>query len=455
MLSTRGLMVHTGEGWELVCNPYLGINDFEGPYFEVLAGDVLVMATSAGLLRSADEGCTWSVISPFSGLAVRGLVRDPSDPSALVVTTNQSGFDNGVFRSTDAGLSWQRVSRYPAQHMYGELAAATGGGGPLVTSGLFFDLQTLTFRDFGARSEDGGAGWMRDEGPMLPDDVDLVPLAVEAPPGTRYLARAVDGRIEQPADRLLAFDSAQATWAGGDAGATGDASADAAPPLASTTGGFTSLLETPKLLAAAFDARGGGAWAGAEQGLWRSTGPGATFDRVASGVTAISCISLRGAELHVCGHFDTGFSGVGTSTDSAASFEPLLDFREVRSLRRCGADSELAISCASSWEDWTREILTAADASASDSGAADAGATLDASAPGPAPNGNDAAATIGNTDAGSAPRNSGDGSSCGCSVPRTTGAGSSAWLVATWGLLLGRRRRCTLRAPKGAERRRR
>jgi photosystem II stability/assembly factor-like uncharacterized protein len=113
----------------------------------ILAGDVLYVATAfsgmerrASLLRSADGGDTWQ--SAGSGLfanSFTALAAAPSDPSTLYVAP----VAQGVFRSRDGAASWTRASRGlrptqvtrvvadPAQP--GHLLAGTYGAGVLAT----------------------------------------------------------------------------------------------------------------------------------------------------------------------------------------------------------------------------------------------------------------------------------------------------------------------------------
>jgi photosystem II stability/assembly factor-like uncharacterized protein len=58
-----------------------------------------------GLWISNDSGHTWSEAAGLHGQSIRAFVEAPSDPRTLFAGTLQ-----GVFRSTDAGATWQQIS---------------------------------------------------------------------------------------------------------------------------------------------------------------------------------------------------------------------------------------------------------------------------------------------------------------------------------------------------------
>lgn len=61
-----------------------------------------------GVYRSADAGHTWQLIG-LAGLVVRAIAEAPSNPDILV-----AGATDGVYRSEDSGKHWARIS--PEKH---------------------------------------------------------------------------------------------------------------------------------------------------------------------------------------------------------------------------------------------------------------------------------------------------------------------------------------------------
>jgi photosystem II stability/assembly factor-like uncharacterized protein len=67
----------------------------------------------SAIYRSEDGGATWPVSITISGAHVMSLLADTSDPPMLYAGTGQGQWTGGpskVFRSTDAGLTWDEVS---------------------------------------------------------------------------------------------------------------------------------------------------------------------------------------------------------------------------------------------------------------------------------------------------------------------------------------------------------
>jgi photosystem II stability/assembly factor-like uncharacterized protein len=60
---------------------------------------------SGDLFRSDDGGCTWKALPEMHGKSIRAMTLAPSDPKTVIV-----GALDGVFRSRDAGNTWQRIS---------------------------------------------------------------------------------------------------------------------------------------------------------------------------------------------------------------------------------------------------------------------------------------------------------------------------------------------------------
>jgi photosystem II stability/assembly factor-like uncharacterized protein len=70
-------------------------------------------SSDSAIYRSEDGGATWPVSFTISGAHVMSLLADASDPPMLYAGTGQGKWTGGpskVFRSTDAGLTWEDVS---------------------------------------------------------------------------------------------------------------------------------------------------------------------------------------------------------------------------------------------------------------------------------------------------------------------------------------------------------
>lgn len=97
--------------------------------------------------RSDDGGRTWSSTRPaLPGTDIHGLAASATRPSTFYAYV----VGQGLYRSDDAGQSWQRGGGAPGSTM--SLAAASGGGADVLFASTMEGVQ---------RSRDGGATWER------------------------------------------------------------------------------------------------------------------------------------------------------------------------------------------------------------------------------------------------------------------------------------------------------
>ena len=158
--------------------PYNSVDHHGGIYEIVVAASnsrILYMAYSGGVFRSTDKGLTWTetgfpVVSNMD--ANEGIQRghgqkaavDPVNPDHVLIGTPQ----NGLWRSTDAGARFLRVSDVP-------VSSSRDGSFPGIL-GIIFNRHSprrdnLTSEIFASsyghgvyRSIDGGATWTRTDG---------------------------------------------------------------------------------------------------------------------------------------------------------------------------------------------------------------------------------------------------------------------------------------------------
>ena len=80
----------------------------------------------AQLFKSTDGGISWTSISNgFPTAGVGDVAIDPSDPNTLYATTGDSDYYNaytdGVYKSTDGGLTWHKLTSLPVVPSGGEI----------------------------------------------------------------------------------------------------------------------------------------------------------------------------------------------------------------------------------------------------------------------------------------------------------------------------------------------
>jgi len=138
------------------------------------------VAYGSEVLRSADGGHTWTSIDSGIGGKGRSICVTPADTRVVFVTT-----DAGVFRTRDAGTTWQLVWS----------AAERGGGAGIVVDSVNASLVYAQGPGGLWISEDGGDHWQMAPLPnpaafgLLPDPVDSGRLFVATQAGAVFESR--------------------------------------------------------------------------------------------------------------------------------------------------------------------------------------------------------------------------------------------------------------------------
>ena len=124
--------------------------------------EVVFAGADAGLARSDDAGVTWSqVSSPFDGRQVWSVAIDPADPDSMLAGTGAPS-RAAMFRTADGGASWERLGPVLPEH-------CAGVSKPRILT-IAWDHVDGTSAWFGVeegglwRSRDRGATWERTDG---------------------------------------------------------------------------------------------------------------------------------------------------------------------------------------------------------------------------------------------------------------------------------------------------
>ena len=142
-----------------------------------------------GIWRSADRGDTWTNVLQGVG---RAIASDPNDPSRFYATldfTNSCNVGtlpaNGVFASTDSGLTWTPTTNQSAPLVEGELNNAklsVSADGSRVWSSLLKDGRANST----GYSDDNGRTWtLLDDIKTLESDGDIEGLNPREKPGSQ------------------------------------------------------------------------------------------------------------------------------------------------------------------------------------------------------------------------------------------------------------------------------
>ena len=126
VVSTRGAVAGPGEieSWT-----DLGPGNIGGRtrtlVFDPIDPDIMYSGgTSGGVWKSTDGGASWTALDDtMANLAITSIVMDPTDPDILYAATGEGFFGGtgpagrgfGVFKTTDAGATWDLVLANPNQ----------------------------------------------------------------------------------------------------------------------------------------------------------------------------------------------------------------------------------------------------------------------------------------------------------------------------------------------------
>jgi len=131
-----------------------------------------------GLYRSNDAGATWT-LAGLSGEVLRAVEQSSSDPQVFVAGTR-----GGVFRSTDAAQSWQRISPVDDPELRNVDSVAIDPRDPRIIYAGTYHLPWKTF--------DAGKNWIAVASGMI-DDSDVMSLRVDSTSPQRIFASACSG----------------------------------------------------------------------------------------------------------------------------------------------------------------------------------------------------------------------------------------------------------------------
>ncbi len=315
---------------------YLGEEIFAGGFSIAVAPSApstVYFGTTIGVFKSTDAGVTWvGVNNGLPGGTVGGLVIDPGDARKVYALVAPSG----IYKTTNGGVSWQEASSG---------LPAVFGNGTLVMHP--FDPRTLYLAiDAGTgvyRTEDGAGSWeaLPGPGPAL-SSVAIDPLA----PSTLYVGSYLEGlyksvdegeswvRLDSTGNGF--FDEDVMTIAVdpvdpsrvyvGVRGAGVFRSLDGGDHWELATEGLAAFQtsavvvdpETSSVLYA-----GGGVGGFGSAGVWKSVDGGESWEPALQGLTNFQVFDLEGDPENPATLYAATSGGVHKTTNGAASWVPI------------------------------------------------------------------------------------------------------------------------------------
>jgi photosystem II stability/assembly factor-like uncharacterized protein len=413
IVTNRGLVFRdpASGATRLLCNEALHVNSAELPNVAMTSDGALIVASSAGLRLSRDQGCSWAELDGLSASSAPALAQDPRDPDTLVVAT-YGGAEPGLHVTHDGGATWTlALATDPSDYVRSLLASPADPASVYATVTTFTSGARPTHSLL--RTRDSGQSWERLPLPLLETDNAAI-AAASAPDDANSVALYTIANSPGLDDGQLLLS--------GDGGES-----------------FQIVFSRPEIRAATF-ASDGQLWVAARDGLFGAAPNALAFEQV-SAATQLGCVQEWGSALLACGHYAgeaTPASGVGVFDPQSERFQRLFDFEGVASRVSCPLDSASEILCQGPWRDWQAELLTGALGGAS--GAAGAPGWWPGAMPA-ASNAAPAAASPQPLPAGSASAGADAAAACDLASARGHGEQGHAWLALSGLALAALRRR--------------
>jgi photosystem II stability/assembly factor-like uncharacterized protein len=136
-----------------------------------------------GVYRSADAGHSWQLIG-LQGLVVRAIAQAPSNPEILI-----AGATDGVFRSDDSGKHWARISPEKHEDLRNFDSIAID---PRDASTIYAGTYHLPWK-----TTDGGKNWAPVHQGMV-DDSDVMSITIDQNDPSHIFASACSGIYHSP-----------------------------------------------------------------------------------------------------------------------------------------------------------------------------------------------------------------------------------------------------------------
>src|ERR1051326_5947254 len=135
-----------------------------------------------GFFKSTDGGATFRESSELKNEAIHSLAQSSSDPDTLI-----AGTFNGIFRSDDAGETWQQL---PTQNTPNLVRVESLAIDPRTTNIIYAGTWYLPYK-----SSDGGQTWKSIKTGII-DDSDIFAIDIDPHDPNHIIASACSGIYE-------------------------------------------------------------------------------------------------------------------------------------------------------------------------------------------------------------------------------------------------------------------
>jgi photosystem II stability/assembly factor-like uncharacterized protein len=231
-----------------------------------------------GFFKTTDGGQTWREAPELKEEALHSLTQSAKDPNLLIVGTNR-----GLYRSLDAGESWEQMQTASAPGLINVESLAID---PRNTNVIYAGTWYLPYK-----STDGGQTWTNIKNGII-DDSDIFAIDIDPREPNHIVASACSGIYETK--------DAGASW-------------HKVQGIPSQSRRTRAILQHPSL--------GGIVFAGTTEGFWRSTNGGDSWMLTTSKQLEINSIAVHPSNPQTV-YIGTNNYGVMVSRDGGKNFVP-------------------------------------------------------------------------------------------------------------------------------------
>ena len=259
----------------------------------LIVGAWVIDRPDGGLFISNDGGATWTNQAEMRGQSIRSLAQSLSDPAILVAGSLQ-----GVFRSTDGGVRWKRISPRDSTEIHEIESVAIDPADPNVIYAGTWHLPWKT--------TDGGDHWDNIKDGII-DDSDVFSIIVDPVAPKIVYASACSGIYKSE---------------------NGGAHFEKVHGIPNDSRRTRVLLQDPNNLKIVF--------AGTTEGLYRSQDAGQTWSAKTGTEIIVNDVKVDPADSHRI-LIATDRGGVLASDDGGDTFHPSNDgfsTRQITTLKR-------------------------------------------------------------------------------------------------------------------------
>lgn len=216
LVTNRGLIFGdlTSGRWTMMCSNALGIELTEQPDVAFLPDGRLLAATSSGLRATRDRGCAWSSVKPFEMQATSALAQHPMEPRHLYVSAATAGL-SVVWETVDGGGQWTQLFSTADGERIERIAIAPSMPARLYASGR----GVAASASYLWRSSDAGRSWERLSIPLRAEEKRAVVAAISpGDPGlvvvlAWHVSHGVDTEPVEPGpDRAIVTRDGGQSW---------------------------------------------------------------------------------------------------------------------------------------------------------------------------------------------------------------------------------------------------